>query len=661
MRKISSSAAFIIISCALTPALAALGQSKSGQESKKPNKQGSAASTAPTSSKLRLLGAKESGLAFTWRQFQAGEARLAIINDGDKDQKVTLKTNPLVLLSPSPDQPADTSVSMSLPSDPGQIPAHGVASFKLTGPPKSPKFTGHALYAGTIEIDDEASKESLLAPSIQISVPAPRSLLSKPVFIASRKLPFLSCDEQTGELPIANDAASDPAQRVVGYLQGNHDVVAVRWISTNPAGMDSSHPAAILQFDRLPHGGSYSGDIYLSDTQDTESKISVTVDSKDYVIWPLVVIALGIAAAWFAKRYLGVLRLTWGLRKLEAELGPAFEANQQKFATIAIGLPFATFSIANDLAGQRHTIRTNLDLLEKAFKWSIVEDPTYKKTATSIQQCQAWIAQWPTLATAAQALQEALGAATATIASNHMVPPNGYRGVPAVLKKAEQLISGKPLLCSEVPQRIKDLMDHTALIGTWQEANERVFAVSSEYLELLDAAQPGSNELAQLEPLRPKLVSVWTSLWWEVNPDAFAVGQNSILSEVFQVLETIKLPPKRTVYKGNLITLVNQTPAARHRAEIVKIGVANYTLSLPSGDKRRIEFLERLINRSDWTLIIFAFVIAVLTGLNANYLGEKPWGTVQDYIVLFLWAAGTKVGLDLISAVTDKFLSPSVD
>jgi hypothetical protein len=91
-----------------------------------------------------------------------------------------------------------------------------MASFKLTGPSNSPKFTGHALYAGTIEIDDKASKKTLLSPSIQVSVPAPQSLLSKAAFIASRGLPILSCDEQTEELPLANDTASVSLPQVVG-------------------------------------------------------------------------------------------------------------------------------------------------------------------------------------------------------------------------------------------------------------------------------------------------------------------------------------------------------------------------------------------------------------------------------------------------------------
>ena len=44
------------------------------------------------------------------------------------------------------------------------------------------------------------------------------------------------------------------------------------------------------------------------------------------------------------------------------------------------------------------------------------------------------------------------------------------------------------------------------------------------------------------------------------------------------------------------------------------------------------------------------------SGLSSNYLG-KPFGTVQDYFTLFVWAAGTKVGLDIVTAALDKLVA----
>lgn len=64
----------------------------------------------------------------------------------------------------------------------------------------------------------------------------------------------------------------------------------------------------------------------------------------------------------------------------------------------------------------------------------------------------------------------------------------------------------------------------------------------------------------------------------------------------------------------------------------------------------------RAIGLWDQASVILALIIALITGLNTNYW-SKPFGTFQDYAVLFLWAAGTKIGVDIITAVTDKLVS----
>jgi hypothetical protein len=76
--------------------------------------------------------------------------------------------------------------------------------------------------------------------------------------------------------------------------------------------------------------------------------------------------------------------------------------------------------------------------------------------------------------------------------------------------------------------------------------------------------------------------------------------------------------------------------------------------NLPANDDRRLAMLTKAISYGDWGSFILAFVIALLTGLNTNYLG-KSFGTMQDYVVLFLWGAGTKATLDIFTSVLDRF------
>jgi hypothetical protein len=75
-----------------------------------------------------------------------------------------------------------------------------------------------------------------------------------------------------------------------------------------------------------------------------------------------------------------------------------------------------------------------------------------------------------------------------------------------------------------------------------------------------------------------------------------------------------------------------------------------------ASDSRRVEMLSRGIRIGDWSSVLFAFAVALVTGLSSNYLG-KPFGSVQDYFNLFIWGAGTKVGLDIVTSVLDKLVS----
>jgi hypothetical protein len=75
---------------------------------------------------------------------------------------------------------------------------------------------------------------------------------------------------------------------------------------------------------------------------------------------------------------------------------------------------------------------------------------------------------------------------------------------------------------------------------------------------------------------------------------------------------------------------------------------------LPANDDRRLALLTAAIGYGDRGSAVLAFVIALLTGLSTYYFG-KSFGTLQDYVVLFLWGAGTKATLDIVTSVLDKF------
>lgn len=150
---------------------------------------------------------------------------------------------------------------------------------------------------------------------------------------------------------------------------------------------------------------------------------------------------------------------------------------------------------------------------------------------------------------------------------------------------------------------------------------------------------------------------VWTHLWRGISSDDFSTGTGSDLDAAIQAIEKLKPPqPTNSAFVLPQNTLTSVILATAHYEALTHLDVGVYSLRLPANDTRRAEFLQRAIVRSDTASVLLASLIAVLTGLNTNYW-SKPFGSLQDYAVLFLWAVGTKIGVDIIAAVTDRFIS----
>ena len=104
----------------------------------------------------------------------------------------------------------------------------------------------------------------------------------------------------------------------------------------------------------------------------------------------------------------------------------------------------------------------------------------------------------------------------------------------------------------------------------------------------------------------------------------------------------------------------NNSGAAGPRLAVAMFGFGDkrahsHSKSSPEAiTKRRKDFLVRAIRDGDIAVAIFAVLIAELIGLNTKYLGFKAFGTVKDYVDLFVWGAGTKATLDIVTALLDR-------
>ncbi len=127
-------------------------------------------------------------------------------------------------------------------------------------------------------------------------------------------------------------------------------------------GTPSSLPGGLTELRlRLPavaYAGKYEGAIDLNPADDKAGAVKLTVTVTDLVIWPMLVLAVGIALALALQRYLGVQRTVWRLREDAAALREALDKARWHFAGKARGQTYAELlDLATDANAQLDTLQ----------------------------------------------------------------------------------------------------------------------------------------------------------------------------------------------------------------------------------------------------------------------------------------------------------------
>jgi hypothetical protein len=78
----------------------------------------------------------------------------------------------------------------------------------------------------------------------------------------------------------------------------------------------------------------------------------------------------------------------------------------------------------------------------------------------------------------------------------------------------------------------------------------------------------------------------------------------------------------------------------------------------PDDHATRLAYYRRKQTQWDWGMTAFAFLIALLTGLQKLYF-DKPFGTLADYVALFLLALGTRAATETLSVALEWMTRPA--
>ena len=607
-------------------------------------------------SPLQIMEPASTAVPFSWEQVKAGTATLSIWNSSPQQEGSIQVTD----FNQAGQKAAFEVVAVPLvaSSDRIKLPELTITRFalKLKSPPSVNPAPG--VYSGFVVVRDGANTFQPLTKQITIKVTSPQPAVSKFTIVAWRLVPFTRLWCAQARVPLKDSdflPGSTDYPVSVGFVQKDTGGIAsVLWDQTESPSARTS-PRARLSIPDLPYAGKYEGEILFNKEENKTGALSLSVIAKDIAIWPILVVAVGIYIAFLTKRYLSVLRACWTLRKQEASLGDLFRGAQQRFVDATRGTPSAAYSIAADVEQQRNAILALLGAVERN-QWTtdLTGNAEYSKAVSSLQTLQTEIVSWSQLGTELNSLAQKLSDLSTVIDHKVVIPATLTSCEPAILAQAGNLLLGHVVQGTAIDPLRKAVAGATAFTQAWIGVNDRATGITAEFVRLRGSDGLSDAQETILDTVHDQLVSAWTHLW-----DAQSSGDLGSISATGGDLDSAEVSlmriesarEQRPMSSSATLDLLQlQAPqkiAAKSSAAIFDI------TQLPANDDRRYDLLAKAITLGDRGTAVLAFLIALLTGLNSYYL-SKPFGTLQDYSTLFLWAVGTKASLDILTSVLDK-------
>ncbi|MGA9414189.1 MAG: hypothetical protein WBV60_05815 [Terriglobales bacterium] len=612
-------------------------------------------------SPIQLVDPAKGSLTFTWKQLKNDQALISVWNGSQQDIIVSAS---LTDLNASRSQNALNGLTIA-PADQSKPPTLvrklGKARFLLkidqSGAEPSP-----GAYTGFLILEDVAKRAAPFSTQVTITIPDVTAAVAKMTSTAWRLVPFAPLWHSNICIPLKNSEiypGPGVKRQFVGFLTEDAGGFAPVWWLRNDD-CSGGYITARLTADQLPHSGKYSGSISFDPAgQSTADSPILTVIAKDVVVWPILCIIGGIYVAFATKRYLGVIRSTLSLREQEAALGDTYEKSHKQFEDATRGAPSAAYVIDGDLKTQRgHVLDLITKIEDQAWLTDVSDNQNYRDASDSLQKLRTQVADWGNLGPELSALAHLLFVVTQGVDDKVKLPPADEHSNPAAIDNTQTLLVGGDLEMAGIAPLRQRVSDTMALLKEFDAINKRLKIATESFKVWQGTEHLTKQQKASLDKIHTDLVTAWGHLWHaEEVSDAKRISTDSGPLDSAEI--AIAVLESRPVALGEVdLSRSRFSTLWNRKSALISDEIFGTPLAkafLPEDDDRRRDLLAKAIALADRASAILAFALAVLTGLTVNYLG-KPFGTVQDYIALFLWAAGTKATLDIVTSVLDKFV-----
>jgi len=596
---------------------------------------------------IQVINLDKTEVSFTWEQLLAGSAQLTL-----SSKKTTCnQTKGVITVT---DVPNAKAFPLTMVPDRFTLTTDSPIRVSLTLSNANSDRPTPGSYLATISLSCvEATTATPTSIPVKLIVSPPRLGPDKVYFVSKRSNPFSDPWSETVTIPLAIPAplnlVSGAKPRRIGFLHRDpQEIATVDWASTQT---DKGDQTAAIKINGLSRAGKYEGDISLQGFQDKGASTALVVVTKDVLFWPIATIVLGILLAWAAKWYLGMQRVIWTLEKQSSEL--------PQFLNVGGQPPPAAggYSVQRDLARRRANIDQAIKAMWTLRTTSLTANPTYKDVVDQLTTMKSQLIEFSTLAKEHTGLETELATAENLQMPEAMILDETMERPSALITLSHALTQGREIRVDGIVGTTNRMIAASNALRVYAATLRELQTTSTQFLAAMRRNNPqDQNDLKEVET---HLALAWHRLWRATTADdiaAISASGSDLESADIGMATVIARHPKPKTFGAE--SSKNLTYAERRGNILFHLATGTSLLTEPgvNPDQRRIRSLATALRLGDLASIVLALAIALVTGLNSFYLG-KAFGTPQDYAALFLWAAGTKVGLDLVTAVTDRLLS----
>ena len=475
--------------------------------------------------------------------------------------------------------------------------------------------------------------------------------------------------------PAKSLGLSQGAAEPLGVLFGENGEMARVYWTGEIRKLPDGKAGIVLKFLDLKRIGKYSGTLTLFEDKDKkEGEVTFTLNYTTNILWPILLISLGILLAVWAAAYSNSKRKVMLLRKSLYELPGLFEQAHKKYLeniekenknpAFEVYKNYTLKAAIFENIGAAAKPKSLLGRVQKLLKdnpFSLAdENEDHKALLADIKKIQEHIEAWPLLGSSLARLdgellkfREQLSKLDPTLYFGENPFPSPVK----VLPDLESPLKEKPQLNFETLASLTAKTEKArALLKTWQES-EAQLRQDYAYINKIEADKEWKKYSDEDRERFGEIVEGYGAaayvLWFEEKADN--LGKLLDTLQIQSLLPFLKTLIFQHPLSGKPLKEKDQELWAPTRKGGLDISEYVRTILALAGEDKEEQpayalEAEKISTRLwvlDILLVFLAFVFALAAGLESEIIG-KNFGTVWDVIKLLTLGLASKLTLDTL-------------